>query len=73
MTGLVILLLLTATLTFFAPRFGWQIDTVLSGSMEPALSTGSILVSRQVLPKISRSVISSPSQVQDGTGSSRTG
>ncbi len=48
MTGLVILLLVTATLTFFAPRFGWQIDTVLSGSMEPAIPTGSIVVSRTV-------------------------
>lgn len=50
MTGLVILLLITAALTFFAPRFGWQVDTVLSGSMEPAISTGSILVSRPVSP-----------------------
>jgi len=49
MTGFVILLLLTATLTFFAPRFGWQVDMVLSGSMEPAISTGSILVSCPVL------------------------
>ena len=50
LTGLVILLLLTAVLTFFAPRFGWQVDTVLSGSMEPAIPTGSILVSRPVTP-----------------------
>ena len=50
MTGLVILLLLTAALTFLAPRFGWQVDTVLSGSMEPAIPTGSILVSRPVTP-----------------------
>jgi signal peptidase len=48
MTGLVILLLLTAALMFFAPRFGWQVDTVLSGSMEPAIPTGSILVLRPV-------------------------
>jgi len=48
MTGLVLLLLLTAVLTFFAPRFGWHVDTVLSGSMEPAIPTGSILVSRPV-------------------------
>jgi signal peptidase len=49
MTGLVILLLLAAALTFFAPRFGWQVDTVLSGSMEPAIPTGSVLVARPVL------------------------
>jgi len=48
MTGIVIMLLLAAALTFFAPRFGWQVDTVLSGSMEPAIPTGSILVSRTV-------------------------
>jgi signal peptidase len=48
MTGLVILLLITAALTFLAPRFGWQVDTVLSGSMEPVIPTGSILVSRTV-------------------------
>jgi signal peptidase len=48
MTGIVIVLLLAAALIFFAPRFGWQVDTVLSGSMEPAIPTGSILVSRTV-------------------------
>lgn len=48
MTGFVILLVFCAALTFFAPRFGWHIDTVLSGSMEPALPTGSILVNRPV-------------------------
>ena len=48
MTGIVIVLLLIAALIFFAPRFGWQVDTVLSGSMEPAIPTGSILVSRTV-------------------------
>jgi signal peptidase len=48
MTGIVIVLLLVAVLIFFAPRFGWQVDTVLSGSMEPAIPTGSILVSRTV-------------------------
>ena len=50
MTGIVIVLLLSAVLIFFAPRFGWQVDTVLSGSMEPAIPTGSILVSRPVAP-----------------------
>ncbi len=50
MTGIVIVLLLAAALTFFAPRFGWQVVTVLSGSMEPAIPTGSILVSRPVTP-----------------------
>jgi signal peptidase len=50
LTGLVILLLLTAVLTFFAPRFGWHVDTVLSGSMEPAIPTGSLLVTRPVPP-----------------------
>ena len=45
----VIILLMTASvLTFLAPRFGWEVDTVFSGSMEPQLKTGSVALTRPV-------------------------
>jgi signal peptidase len=37
-----------ALFILLAPRFGWRIDTVLSGSMEPKLSIGSLAVTRPV-------------------------
>ena len=33
-------------LAMLAPHFGWRADTVLSGSMEPALPVGSIEVTQ---------------------------
>jgi len=48
MTGLVILLLVCAAVTFLAPQFGWRVDAVMSGSMEPVIATGSILINRPV-------------------------
>lgn len=45
---MVILLMATAVLTFLAPRFGWGVNTVLSGSMEPVLKVGGVLVTRPV-------------------------
>ena len=32
-----VLLMGAAAFTFLGPRFGWQVDAVLSGSMEPQL------------------------------------
>lgn len=46
--GLVILLMTAAVLTFLAPRFGWRVDAVFSGSMEPELKVGSVVVTRPV-------------------------
>jgi signal peptidase len=46
--GVVILLMIAAVLTFLAPRFGWRVDAVFSGSMEPELSIGSVVVTRPV-------------------------
>jgi signal peptidase len=43
-----ILLMAAAVLTFLAPRFGWEVDTVFSGSMEPQLKTGSVAITRPV-------------------------
>lgn len=43
---LMVLLMLAALFTFLAPRFGWRVDAVLSGSMEPEIRVGSIVVTR---------------------------
>jgi signal peptidase len=45
---LVFALLVVVVLALLAPRFGWRADTVLSGSMEPALPVGSVEVTRPV-------------------------
>jgi len=47
-TALVVLLLVLSMIVLFAPRLGWQIDTVLSGSMSPTMGVGSAVVSRPV-------------------------
>jgi signal peptidase len=44
----IILLMAAAVFTFLAPRFGWSVDTVFSGSMEPELKVGSVVVTRPV-------------------------
>jgi len=43
-----ILLMTAAALIFLAPRFGWRMDAVFSGSMEPGLKLGSVVVTRPV-------------------------
>jgi signal peptidase len=43
---LIVLLLAVASFILLAPRFGWRVDAVLSGSMEPELGVGSIAVTR---------------------------
>jgi signal peptidase len=40
-----VVLITLAVVTFLAPRFGWRVDVVLSGSMEPRIHTGSVVVS----------------------------
>lgn len=51
--GVVVLLLLVASALFFftAPFFGWKTEIVLSGSMEPTIPTGSVVVTRPVAPE----------------------
>ena len=44
----VLLLMVVAAFTYLAPHFGWRVDAVTSGSMEPQLLTGSLVVTRPV-------------------------
>ena len=46
--AMIILLMAAAAFTFLAPRFGWSVDTVYSGSMEPQLQVGGVVVTRPV-------------------------
>jgi signal peptidase I len=48
---LVVLLMTMVVLALLAPHFGWRADTVLSGSMEPALPVGCVQVTRPVNPE----------------------
>ena len=43
-----ILLMIVTALVFIAPGFGWRVDAVLSGSMEPEIRVGSIEVTQPV-------------------------
>jgi len=47
-TFLLVLLLVIALFTFMAPNFGWSLDAVRSGSMEPEISTGDLVVTKPV-------------------------
>ena len=46
--AVIILLMTAAVLTFLAPRFGWRVDAVFSGSMEPQLKVGGVVVTHPV-------------------------
>jgi signal peptidase len=48
--GVIILLLVITSVLFvlITPFFGWRTEIVLSGSMEPAIQTGSVVVSRPI-------------------------
>jgi len=48
---LVVLLMAAAVLTYLAPHFSWRVDALLSGSMEPQLKVGSLVVTRPVEPE----------------------
>jgi putative transposase len=48
---LVVLLMTMVVLALLAPQFGWRADTVLSGSMEPALPVGCVQVTKPVKPE----------------------
>ena len=48
---LVVLLMTMVVLALLAPHFGWRADTVLSGSMEPALPVGCVQVTKPVDPE----------------------
>jgi signal peptidase I, archaeal type len=40
--------MLAAVFTFLAPRFSWRVDAVFSGSMEPELKVGGVVITRPV-------------------------
>jgi len=46
--AILVILIAAAAFTFLAPRFGWRVDAVFSGSMEPEIEVGSVLVTRPV-------------------------
>jgi len=46
-----LLLMMGAVSIYLAPHFGWRVNAVLSGSMEPELQVGSLVVSRPVKPE----------------------
>lgn len=48
---IVILLMAAAVSIYLAPHFDWRVDAVVSGSMEPQLKIGSIVVVRPVEPE----------------------
>lgn len=45
---LVALMVLLAVAVLFAPRLGWRIDAVMSGSMSPAMGAGGAVVTQPV-------------------------
>jgi signal peptidase len=47
---LLILIISGSLLTIIAPFFGWMTEVVISGSMEPAIQTGSIVIVRPIVP-----------------------
>ena len=44
----IVLLITIAAFTFLVPRFGWRVDAVFTGSMEPALKVGGVVITRPV-------------------------
>jgi signal peptidase len=49
--SLVVMLMVVAVFIYIAPHIGWYVSAVVSGSMEPALETGSLVVTRPVDPE----------------------
>ena len=47
-TLVVLLLIIVGGLTYFSSYLGWRIDTVLSGSMEPALKVGGVVITHSI-------------------------
>ncbi|MFC1897776.1 signal peptidase I [Chloroflexota bacterium] len=48
---LAIVVMVAAMLTYLAPHFGWRVDLVCSGSMEPELKVGSLVITHPVEPQ----------------------
>jgi signal peptidase len=47
---LLILIISGSLLTIISPFFGWMTEVVISGSMEPAIQTGSVVIVRPIVP-----------------------
>lgn len=47
-----VVMIVAAVLTYIAPHFGWRVDAVLSGSMEPEIKAGSLVVTRPEKPEM---------------------
>jgi len=45
---IVILLMMAAVFIYLGPHIGWRVDAVLSGSMEPEVKVGSLVVTHSV-------------------------
>lgn len=45
------LLVAVGTFTYMAPHLGWSVDAVITGSMEPSLKVGSVVVIHPVTPE----------------------
>jgi len=50
-TVLLVMVILACVGIFIAPRFGWHLDIVYGGSMEPAMKVGSLVVTQPVRPE----------------------
>jgi signal peptidase len=46
--SMVIILIIITILIFVAPYFGWRVDAIMSGSMEPELKVGGLVITRPV-------------------------
>jgi signal peptidase len=46
--AVIVLLMAAAVFTFLAPHFGWRVDAVYSGSMEPQLKVGGLVVTQPI-------------------------
>ena len=46
-----VLIMVSAVFTYLAPHFGWRVDAVLTGSMEPEMKVGSLVVTTPVEPE----------------------
>ena len=47
---LLILIISGSLFTIVSPFFGWRTEVVISGSMEPAIQTGSVVIVRPIVP-----------------------
>ena len=62
------LLMCSAVFIYVAPHVGWSVDAIISGSMEPALSVGSLVVTRPIDPediRVGDIITFSPIEIND--------